>query len=148
MRIELTSGHTVLADDADLELLLPYSWHLHRTAGSSLLYAAARIRGDGPPYKRIKMHRLIMNPPAGMVVHHKNNDGLDNRRSNLEITTNRQNILYAYEHKEGGVHFHKQTGRWRAQLRDPNGKMVSLGMHATRGDALAAANKFKDETRT
>lgn len=28
MKIELISGHTALADDADAELLLPYSWYL------------------------------------------------------------------------------------------------------------------------
>ena len=91
MQIELASGHTVLADDADKELLLPYSWHLNRTGGGRL-YVSARVRGDGPPYKRIKMHRLIMDPSPGMVVHHKNNNGLDNRRCNLEVVTTRQNL--------------------------------------------------------
>ena len=45
MRIELASGHTVLADDADMELLLPHSWYLSQAGGSDRLYAAARIRG-------------------------------------------------------------------------------------------------------
>jgi len=89
MRIELASGHTVLADDADMELLLPHSWYLSRAAGSNRLYAAARIRGTR---LKVRMHRLIMDPPPGMVVHHINNNGLDNRRCNLEVVTTRQNL--------------------------------------------------------
>ncbi len=141
MRIELTSGHTVLADDADLELLLPYSWHLCKNSNGRL-YASARIRGAGPPYRRIKMHRLIMGDPPGMVVHHINNDGLDNRRCNLEVTTNRQNIQYHHD-GIGGAYFDKQNQKWRSILRDNSGKRVSLGMFQSETDALEAANEFR-----
>jgi hypothetical protein len=138
MRIELTSGHTVLADDADLELLLSYSWHLHRTPGCSRLYAQARLRGSGRPYKRIKMHRLLMSPPDGFVVHHINNNGLDNRRCNLQVTTQRVNIRHAY--KSGTVHF--QGGRWRAVARDEAGKRISLGMYETEDRARAVLQNW------
>lgn len=33
------------------------------------------------------LHRVVMNAPAGMHVHHRNYDKLDNRRSNLEVMT-------------------------------------------------------------
>ncbi|CAL8469116.1 g8657 [Coccomyxa elongata] len=35
---------------------------------------------------------IFINAPPGMVVHHKNNDKLDNRRSNLELTTQSHNV--------------------------------------------------------
>ncbi len=144
MRIVTASGHIIRADNDDDPILAGYSWYVNKTPAGRL-YAQARVPGMGR--KRVFMHRLLMEPPHGMVVHHKNNDGLDNRRSNLEVTTNRKNILYAREDKESGVHFHKQTGKWRAQLRDPGGKFVSLGLHATKEAAIEAANKFKTETR-
>jgi len=37
------------------------------------------------------MHRMIMQPPEGMVVDHINGNGLDNRRCNLRICTQEQN---------------------------------------------------------
>lgn len=143
IKIETASGHTILASRADYIILSRYSWYVSKSGGGRL-YAHARVPGAG---ERISMHRLLMQPPEGMVVHHKNNDGLDNRRLNLEVATQRTNCLHAHAHKKGGVHFDKQSGKWRAQLRDPNGKLVSLGMHATRKAALAAAAKFKLENR-
>ena len=139
MKIGTARGHEILADEEDRLLLLQYSWHVVK-AGSGRLYAYARIKGTK---RRISMHRLLMEPPQGMVVHHKNNDGLDNRRANLEVATNRQNIRYAFDCRDVGVHFHKQTGKWRAQLRDDTGKFVSLGLHKTKEAALAAAKEFR-----
>jgi hypothetical protein len=139
MRIETASGHTILADDADYPLLSLYQWWVVRTQGGRE-YAQARIWR-----RRISMHRLLMNPPTGAVVHHRNNSGLDNRRENLEVTTTRQNIRYASMWNDRhGVHLHKQTGRWRAQARGRDGRRVSLGMYATKDEATNAALAFKE----
>lgn len=139
MKITTTSGHTILADDADGALLAQYSWYVVKTSDGRL-YAQARDCGNG---KRIKMHRLLMAPPKTMIVHHRNNDGLDNRRANLEVASTRQNTRYHFEGKETGIHFHKRSGKWRAQLRGLDGTRVSLGMYGTRDAALAAINSFK-----
>lgn len=140
MRIETASGHVILADDADAALLNQYGWYVVK-AGDGRLYAQAREPGTG---KRVKMHRLLMAPPKGKVVHHINNNGIDNQRANLEVTTTRQNIRYHFEGKETGAHFHKQTGKWRSQRRDPEGRRVSLGLHPTREEAMAAAAAYAE----
>lgn len=136
MRIETISGHTILADDSDYPLLGEYSWHACMTARGKL-YAHARVRGTK---KRISMHRLLMSPPPGLVVHHKNNDGLDNRRCNLQVTTQRVNIRYA---NLNGKCVHQQADRWRAQPRDETGKQVSLGMFDTERQAKAAVSNWR-----
>jgi hypothetical protein len=143
MNIETTSGHTILADDSDYELLSAYSWYVVKTTDGRL-YAQAHIRGDRQ-YKRISMHRLLMQPPPHLVVHHRNNNGLDNRRLNLEITTNRQNILYAYQGKPCCAY--KNGNRWQARVRGTERKLVYLGSYATKEEAVAVSAKFKAETR-
>ena len=137
-----TSRGVILVDQADAELVAPYNWYAV-PVGNSRFYAHARCPGAGRGGKRILMHRFLMEPPPGMVVHHRNGNGLDNRRANLEITTQRENIRYAYDGRDIGVHFHKKTGKWRAQLRDNAGKFVSLGLHETKDDALSVAKEFR-----
>lgn len=46
---------------------------------------------QGHAYARINraklLHRVLKRAPPGKVVHHRNGNRLDNRRSNLEVTT-------------------------------------------------------------
>jgi len=136
MHIETTSGHTILADDADYPVLGGYSWWVNR-AGGGLLYAQARVPKSG---KRVLMHRLLMDPPSDLVVHHKNNNGLDNRRSNLMVTTQQVNTRFAFV----GPHcVHQQGARWRAQPRDETGKQISLGMYDTEEQAKAVVQNWQ-----
>lgn len=141
MEIKTARGLTILADDEDADLLASYSWVAVRQA-SGRYYAHARMPGAGRGAGRVIMHRLIMQPPVGKVIHHINNNGLDNRRSNLMITSNRANIRFHYEERPTGVHFH--GGRWRAQTRDKTGKRVSLGMYATQAEAYSAVRAYRD----
>jgi len=39
------------------------------------------------------MHRVIMSPPIDKVIDHINHNGLDNRKINLRICSNRENLL-------------------------------------------------------
>jgi hypothetical protein len=142
MRIETKSGHTILADDADYQLLFQYTWHAKKGAAGRF-YAWTNLPGNYTPVRRhMSMHRLLMNPPAGMVVHHINNNGLDNRRCNLEVTTNRQNLRYHHD-AIGGAYFDKASQRWRSGLRGNDGKLVHIGMFDTEQAALEAAREFR-----
>ncbi len=89
MQIRTVSDHVILADHADGPILSEYSWYVIDCRGK--LYAQAR--GNG---KKVSMHRLLMNAPQGFVVHHRNGNGLDNRRENLEVTSQRQNVRYRF----------------------------------------------------
>ncbi|CAL8471365.1 g10907 [Coccomyxa elongata] len=63
----------------------------------SLLYT------QGHAYARIDrnrlLHRVIKKAPPGLVVHHKNNNRLDNRRGNLELMTHSHNVAQQARYK-------------------------------------------------
>jgi hypothetical protein len=139
MKIETASGHTILADDADQDLLSYFSWYASKQSGGRF-YAHARIRGVGAPYPRVSMHQLLLVPPKGMVVHHKNNNGLDNRRCNLMVTTQKVNTMYAHINAKC---VHRDGEYWRAQVRDETGKQVSIGVYNTEKQALIAVKNWK-----
>lgn len=83
--IELTQGYSTLVDDDDYEWLNSLKWHA--AADKHNVYARRRFSGV-----HVKMHVLIMSPPAGVVVDHININGLDNRRANLRLATHAQNV--------------------------------------------------------
>ena len=84
---EITLGNSrkkALVDSKDVAMLSQYSWREWRRGHTS--YATNN--------KRQLMHRLILGTAAqGMYVNHKNFDGLDNRRDNIEAVTPQVNNL-------------------------------------------------------
>lgn len=137
--IRTSSGRTIIIDDGDIDLVSRYSWSATNAAGGHF-YAYARVPGNFR--KKVSMHRLLMRPDVGMVVHHINNNGLDNRRANLVVTSQSANIRAAYEHRPTGAHLHKQTGKYRAQLRHA-GKQISLGLFDDKAAAVEAVTKAR-----
>lgn len=71
-----------LIDTADLPLVDPYSWHLSKGLYCNNVYVRTCLN-PGTLY----LHRLLMSPPLGLEVDHRNHDGLDNRRENLRTST-------------------------------------------------------------
>lgn len=73
-------------DDEDFELVNKYHWHLNVCRG--LHYARTAMTKP-----RIYMHQLILpNCPVGMRREHRDGDGLNNQRYNLEIISHSDNI--------------------------------------------------------
>ncbi|MCK4778267.1 MAG: HNH endonuclease [Actinomycetia bacterium] len=104
----------ILIDSEDEWLLKAFKWHKHKK--EYVTYARAYITGTKT---RIVLHQAIIGRPLnGLVIDHKNKNGLDNRRKNLRIvknTINQQNRIFR-KNKTGfqGVSFNK--GKYRAQI--------------------------------
>jgi hypothetical protein len=93
-KIPLTRGKFALVDDEDYEWISQYKWTWVEVRKGYPGYAVRNI-GTFKKTKHQSMHRLIMGNPKGKVVDHINGNSLDNRRSNLRIITDRQNLLRA-----------------------------------------------------
>lgn len=79
--------------------------------------------------------------PSGSIDH-INGDKIDNRIENLRDVTNienSRNMAVNKRNKSGvlGVYFHKQTGKWCAQI-SAFGKHVGLGLFSSQSDAIIA----------
>jgi len=101
----------------------------------------------GRPSKKA-LHRLLMGDPVGKVVDHRNHDTLDNRRDNLLIVTNSENMQNRRgnqrNNKSGyrGVAFHPKTGKWTAQI-TINMRKKYLGLFNTPEEASEVATKAR-----
>ena len=80
--IVLTQGKIALVDYEDRQRIGLTGWQAKLSRGGWYAYKPVTDKGRT---KYVYMHRLIMNCPVNKIVHHKNGDGLDNRKANLEI---------------------------------------------------------------
>lgn len=113
-------------------------------------YYVSTLYLNGKP-KTIKNHQLVAMAFLGhsrcgmkMVVDHINNNKEDNRISNLQIITLRENCSKdkVGKSKYTGVSIHKGTGKWKASVRD-GGRNYHLGLFDDEYDAyLAYINKL------
>lgn len=144
--IELTRGYVSKVDDSDFNALNSFKWHVFNGGhqGNYVPYAMRSV-GTGNQKRNINMARDILNAPAGMVVDHINGDTLDNRRSNLRLCTNPENLRNRGKSKANtsgfkGVFWDKKLRRWRAAI-DYNRKKINLGVYPTAELAALAYDK-------
>ena len=89
-----------------------------------------------------KVHRIILNPPPGVLVDHRNHDCTDNRRANLRFATPHENganskLSKANTSGHVGVTWFRRDQKWMAQLKK-NYKVRFLGYFTEKADAIAA----------
>jgi hypothetical protein len=96
------------------------------------------------------MQNLIMPPPPGMIVDHINCDGLDNRKANLRICTQGDNMHNTRKYTKPtssqykGVYWKKADRRWAAQI-GLGGARIALGLFRSEEAAAAAYNEAATE---
>jgi hypothetical protein len=143
-KIHLTEGKFAIVDPGDFYWLNNFDWVTKK--GNKSFYAV-RFDNDCAKWpKMVSMHRQIMDFPKGLLVDHRNLDGLDNKRSNLRIATYCQNNCNIKTSKAGcssqyrGVHWDKQSKRWRVHLQS-EGKWIGVGYFDSEIDAARAYDK-------
>lgn len=142
--VPLTQGCYAMVDEEDFRKICQHNWFVTRSGCN--LYASTWT-GTDDRGKRIalRMHRAIMNPPAGYVVDHINGDGLDNRKCNLRLVTHTENCFnqrVASNNKSGykGVSYHRRDEKWGAKI-TVRTQPVWLGYFQTAVEAAKAYNE-------
>ena len=140
--IQLTQGKEAFVDDEDFERINKHKWTVLKK--SNTFYARRTINGGSPSQRHIKMHREIMGltPKDGLVVDHINGNGLDNRKRNLRICTQFQNMKNTLKRpgktsKYKGVYWRKERGKWQARITFQN-KRIRLGHFEDESEAARA----------
>jgi hypothetical protein len=90
------------------------------------------------------MARAILRAGKGQVVDHINGDTLDNRRQNLRLCTNRENVINSKIRSDNtsgyrGVHWCTQKAKWKAQI-NVHGKLIHLGFYTDKESAAMMYN--------
>ncbi len=146
--IPLTQGRLALVDDEDFDELSKFRWSV--CAGYACTHISRKIdRRD----RNVYMHRVILGASYGDKCDHISGDKLDNRRCNLRLATQQQNVFNRganRNNKSGlkGVSRCNPSGRWRAHI-TLNGKQIHLGVFDDKSEAskayLNAAKKHHGE---
>jgi len=138
---------TVLIDEEDWDKVNQHKWYIWGRASRTSFYAITTIPhpGGSKRGKNLPIHRLITNPPTDMMIDHINGNGLDNRKENLRICTNAQNLCNQGLNNKNtsgykGVSWFKITKKWRAQI-SFNNKPVHIGYYKDVEEAARAYDK-------
>jgi hypothetical protein len=83
VEVPLSKGYVALIDEQDAERVLARRWRIHTESRDLTFIYAVSGFGAG---RVVRMHRMIIDAPVGMLVDHLNGETLDNRRENLRLT--------------------------------------------------------------
>lgn len=142
--IEFTLNKGIaLIDNEDFESVNEFRWHIN---DSGYAISSAPFKGKN---RNIRMHRLILGAKVGKYTDHINGNKLDNRRSNLRVCTNAQNMRNIPPKKQNssgfkGVTWQVDILRWRAQIK-VDYKNKYLGVFKVKEEAAKAYNKAARE---
>ncbi len=142
VEIPLSQGKVAIVDYADLPLIRGFTWYTRRRRHTC--YAVASLPGDSSGVK-VLMHRLILGlSDSGLLVDHRDGNGLNNARDNLRIATTLENCLNQAKAKGISkfkgvypVNRKRSHRRWCSRIK-ANGIRISLGLFRTEEEAAAA----------
>lgn len=130
-KISLTQGYSATVDDADYGWLKKFKWYVQ--VKPHTCYAARSKYIGNRKGVLVKMHREILGLQKndGIITDHINNNGLDNRRSNLRTCSKTQNNQNCRGRRGGssefkGVHWSNREKGWMAGIKH-NKKDIYLG---------------------
>jgi hypothetical protein len=146
--IPLTQGQFAKVDDEDYERVNKFRWCANWMNGKSF-YAIHSYRRDNGTHTGMSMHRLVMGAKNGQNVDHIHHDTLDNRKSELRICTQSQNLMNKGKSRNNtsgfkGVSWRKDCKKWIALIRKEN-KTYNLGYFSTKEEAAIAYDQKAKE---
>lgn len=152
MEMQFKNGKTGLLSEEDTDLLAVCNW---------IISGPGYVTGSYTKGKPAYLHRVVLSRMLGRELvkgeytDHINGNRLDNRRENLRVVTNRQNLLNrrlqdnntsgyrGVSHYNGQAHKDIKK-RWTAEIK-VMGKRKHLGYYLTAEDAARAYDKAARE---
>ena len=145
--ISLTKGLTTLVDDVDYERVNKYKWYALDKGKGNIYASRKEWLPKDKKYISISMHRFILGLMGPYFeIDHINGNTLDNRKENMRIVTNQQNMLnlkIRAGRRYKGASFcnrNKLNKKWRAYIQ-VNKKFKDLGYFFTEEEAAKAYDK-------
>jgi hypothetical protein len=142
--ISLSQNKVALVDDEDFERLSSRKWYAAKERYT--FYAVRTVKRNGKN-TTIRMHRevLRLSKDDGVVVDHRDMNGLNNQKENIrkaDKTINNLNKRLQKNNSSGfrGVSWHKGNRKWGAHIR-VEGKLKGLGFYSEAAEAAIAYNK-------
>lgn len=139
-QIPLTKGQFALVDDEDFDQVNQFKWSVLKKRNT---FTAVRY---GEERKFYYLSRFLLNvTDKNIIVDHINHNGLDNRRCNLRLCTNQQNLFNMTKGKRTnsvykGVTWKKDRNKWYSRVMF-NYKEYGLGHYLTEIEAAKAYDK-------
>jgi hypothetical protein len=148
MEIPLTRGKVALVSPEDYERIAAHKWTAFLDNGG--IWRAYRKVTVAGRSETVYMHRVIMDAPPDKVVDHWDGDGLNNRRGNLRVCTQGQNLcntkLRSNKQSDApkGVSWDADRGKWTAEIKLGK-RRLRLGRFDTKDEAIAARRAKEPE---
>lgn len=83
------SGETFMIDAEDVDKIIERGWYINE---KGYVISSPRHRSKLDKRSELRLHRLITDCPEGMVVDHINHDLTDNRKCNLRVYSQMDNM--------------------------------------------------------
>ncbi len=131
--ILLTRDKVTFVSEDDWPLVKGRRWQAQYNSHAGKWYAVSVVTAGGKK-RKVYLHRLITDCPPGLVVGHRDGDGLNNWRENLRVTTHAFNAANCCAF--GSIPFRgvtREGRRYRAKINDKH-----LGMLGTAEEAAQA----------
>jgi hypothetical protein len=150
-KIYLGESEWVILDPQDYYTFANFKWSLG--GNGKKFYCVRGVKNEIGEIKIVRLHRQIIEAPDGLLVDHRNGNGLDNRRTNLRIATQSQNMQNRQKRKNStsrfiGVWFVKNKNLWESRI-TYQGKRLWLGRFKSEISAAhaydSAAKKYHGE---
>lgn len=133
-----TAKHCVAfeIDEEDFEVVSYYSWHIHHEY-------VCTMAGKQPNQYGMRIQNLLLGkPPKGFEWDHKNQNKLDNRRSNLRLATRvvqTRNTPLQCNNTSGVRGVHKIHNKWMVRIGNGvRGNRITIGRYDTLEEAQQA----------
>ena len=138
---KITLNEYIQIDIEDYDKVKKYCWSIN-SAG----YPVARCHEKDMP---IFMHRLILDVKKGYIVDHKNHNTLDNRKENLRICTQYENMANQKPSSRNtsghkGVYWNKDKNKWNVKIGYKN-KNINVGYYKDINDAIKARQEAEEK---